>query len=96
VSSGVHGASFPSPITDLAVQEIHPKKDKNTILWHVTEMGSYLRIATAAARLAAPGAYMQVIQVKGLLHLAQVDATEPLAPQELHTLVGHNDVVLRG
>lgn len=38
--------------------------------------------------------HVQVIQVKGLLQAAKVDATETLAPQELHTLVGHHNVVL--
>jgi hypothetical protein len=38
---------------------------------------------------------VQVIKVKGLLQAAQVDAAEALAPQELHTLVGHHNVVLQ-
>jgi hypothetical protein len=40
-------------------------------------------------------AHLQVIKVESLLQGAQCDATEVTAPQELHALVGHNDVVLR-
>jgi hypothetical protein len=55
---------------------------------------SMLASQACLMRVSFMSTHLQVIQVEGLLQGAQGDATEVTAPQELDTLVGHNDVVL--